>query len=39
MNAEDDPLELFHEWVDGDQMALATATPDGRPSVRMLLLK
>src|SRR5436190_23729672 len=34
-----DPLKLFHEWVDGDQMALATATPDGRPSVRMVLLK
>src|SRR5438093_7781566 len=34
-----DPLKLFHEWVDGDQMAIATATPDGRPSVRMLLLK
>ena len=34
-----DPLTLFHEWVDGDQMAIATATPDGRPSVRMLLLK
>ena len=34
-----DPLELFHEWVDGDQMAIATATPDGRPSVRMVLLK
>ena len=33
------PLTLFHEWVDGDQMAIATATPDGRPSVRMLLLK
>lgn len=33
------PLELFHEWVDGDAMALATATPDGRPSVRMVLLK
>ena len=33
------PLKLFHEWVDGDQMAIATATPDGRPSVRMLLLK
>lgn len=33
------PLELFHEWVDGDQMAIATATPDGRPSVRMVLLK
>jgi pyridoxamine 5'-phosphate oxidase len=34
-----DPLALFHEWVDGDQMAIATATPDGRPSVRMVLLK
>jgi pyridoxamine 5'-phosphate oxidase len=33
------PLELFHEWIDGDTMAIATATPDGRPSVRMLLLK
>ena len=34
-----DPLTLFHDWVDGDRMALATATPDGRPSVRMVLLK
>lgn len=34
-----DPLELFREWVDGDTMALATATPDGRPSVRIVLLK
>ncbi|HEX7627215.1 MAG TPA: pyridoxamine 5'-phosphate oxidase [Gaiellaceae bacterium] len=34
-----DPLALFHEWVEGDRMALATATPDGRPSVRMVLLK
>jgi pyridoxamine 5'-phosphate oxidase len=33
------PLDLFHEWIDGDIMALATATPDGRPSVRMVLLK
>jgi pyridoxamine 5'-phosphate oxidase len=33
------PLELFHEWVDGPDMAIATATPDGRPSVRMVLLK
>ena len=33
------PLELFHEWIDGDTMAIATATPEGRPSVRMLLLK
>src|SRR5207248_4342714 len=34
-----DPLALFHEWVDGAEVALATATPDGRPSVRMVLLK
>jgi pyridoxamine 5'-phosphate oxidase len=33
------PLERFHEWVHDDRMALATATPDGRPSVRMVLLK
>jgi pyridoxamine 5'-phosphate oxidase len=33
------PLALFHEWVEGPEMAIATATPDGRPSVRMLLLK
>ena len=35
----DDPLALFHEWIDGPEMVIATATPDGRPSVRMLLLK
>lgn len=43
-----DPIILFHEWFadaeakevnDPDAMALATATPDGRPSVRMVLLK
>ncbi len=35
-----DPLELFHELVvEGSEMALATATADGRPSVRMVLLK
>jgi pyridoxamine 5'-phosphate oxidase len=33
------PLDRFHEWVAGDRMALATASPDGRPSVRMVLLK
>jgi len=33
------PLERFHEWVQSDVMALATATLDGRPSVRMVLLK
>jgi pyridoxamine 5'-phosphate oxidase len=35
----DDPLQLFHEWVHGEEMALATASPDGRPSLRMVLLK
>jgi pyridoxamine 5'-phosphate oxidase len=34
-----DPLQLFHEWVEGPEVALATATPDGRPSLRMVLLK
>jgi pyridoxamine 5'-phosphate oxidase len=34
-----DPLALFHEWIEGPEVALATATPDGRPSVRMVLLK
>ena len=34
-----DPLALFHEWVEGTEMALATADADGRPSVRMVLLK
>lgn len=34
-----DPLERFREWVEGQEVALATATPDGRPSVRMVLLK
>jgi pyridoxamine 5'-phosphate oxidase len=36
------PLERFHEWVDTTgvvSMVLATATPDGRPSARMVLLK
>jgi len=42
------PLSLFDDWLseanaseshDADAMALATATPDGRPSVRMVLLK
>lgn len=44
----DDPLALFDAWFaearasepnDPDAMALATATPDGLPSVRMVLLK
>jgi pyridoxamine 5'-phosphate oxidase len=30
---------LFHQWIDGNEMVLATATADGRPSARMLLLK
>jgi pyridoxamine 5'-phosphate oxidase len=34
-----DPLRLFHEWVEGPEVALATATLNGRPSVRMVLLK
>jgi len=43
----DDPLEQFRVWFAGaadvlevpDAVALATATPDGAPSVRMVLLK
>lgn len=43
-----DPLELFGEWWEAarasglllpEATALATATPEGRPSVRMVLLK
>ena len=43
-----DPFQLFDEWFaearaseinDPEAMALATATGDGRPSVRMVLLK
>lgn len=43
-----DPLAQFHAWFEEaagiglrvpEAMALATATPDGRPSVRMVLLK
>lgn len=43
-----DPFELFRSWLDDasarevdvpNAMSLATATPDGRPSVRMVLLK
>jgi pyridoxamine 5'-phosphate oxidase len=42
------PLELVREWfeqaaesgiIEAERMALATATPDGRPSVRIVLLK
>jgi len=44
----ENPIELFKEWLgeaevqetlNPNAMALATATPDGRPSVRMVLLK
>jgi pyridoxamine 5'-phosphate oxidase len=44
----DDPLRLFDAWYaeakaaeinDPDAMVLATSTADGRPSVRMVLLK
>lgn len=43
-----DPIELFRSWYEAakssgiilpESVALATATPDGRPSVRMVLLK
>ena len=46
--AEIDPFALFDEWFalageaepnDPEAMALATATSDGRPSVRMVLLR
>jgi pyridoxamine 5'-phosphate oxidase len=45
---ESDPFDLFDAWLkeaeasepnDPNAMALATATPDGAPSVRMVLLK
>jgi pyridoxamine 5'-phosphate oxidase len=42
-----DPLAVFAQWrrevdgvlADADAVALATATPDGRPSVRMVLMR
>ena len=46
--ADTDPFKLFDEWFaearssepnDPEAMALATSTPDGRPSVRIVLLK
>lgn len=48
LEAGDDPIALFREWFDDardagfllpESMAVATATPDGRPSARMMLLK
>ena len=47
-SAGHEPLALFAEWFEEakyagifmpEAMAVATATPDGRPSVRMMLLK
>jgi pyridoxamine 5'-phosphate oxidase len=46
-DAGGDPLTLFHRWLDEardrvevpEAVALATATADGRPSARMVLLK
>ena len=44
----DDPVEMFEQWLrqavdagvhEPNAMVLATATPDGRPSSRMVLLK
>lgn len=46
--AGEDPLALFHRWYQDalnsgiylpESMALGTATPDGKPSVRLVLLK
>lgn len=48
IEAVDNPVDLFHAWFaeaeasepsDPNAMALATSTPDGQPSVRMVLLK
>jgi pyridoxamine 5'-phosphate oxidase len=48
MEHAEDPLTLFDEWMktaasseinDPNAMSLATATPDGIPSVRIVLLK
>jgi pyridoxamine 5'-phosphate oxidase len=34
-----DPLDQLRDWLDTEVVALATATADGAPSVRMVLLK
>ena len=34
-----DPLEQLQAWLDTEAVALATASADGAPSVRMVLLK
>jgi pyridoxamine 5'-phosphate oxidase len=47
-NVDPDPIAEFHRWfseageakvLEPNAMALATATPDGKPSVRVVLLK
>ncbi len=47
-SAGSDPITLFREWFDAakragiylpESMSVATATPEGRPSARMMLLK
>ncbi|MCB0130212.1 MAG: pyridoxamine 5'-phosphate oxidase [Caldilineaceae bacterium] len=47
-NADPDPINVFTAWLDDavqaqlhepNAMTLATATPDGRPSARLVLLK
>ena len=48
MDAAEDPFVFFNKWMDDakaseindpNAMSLATSTPDGRPSVRIVLLK
>jgi len=48
IEAVENPIDLFHAWfkdasasepADPNAVALATSTPDGRPSVRMVLMK
>jgi pyridoxamine 5'-phosphate oxidase len=39
MEYSGDPLAHLRAWLETDVVALATATPDGAPSVRMVLLK
>ena len=41
-DVDPDPLAQFARWAEGggaELIALATATPDGAPSLRMVLLK
>jgi pyridoxamine 5'-phosphate oxidase len=39
MEYSEDPLARLRAWLETDVVALATATADGAPSVRMVLLK